>query len=335
MRNDWKYIVLVIFLCVLFPTVLFAFLPGNDARNIKADDSIFQGTASKEEDLQISILHSDGSVAQCPLEEYLVCVLLCEMPVDFELDALKAQAVVARTYTLRRMVTGGKHNNAVVCTDPSCCQGYKDTDSFLESGGKNDALKRLKRAVYDTKKLVLTYGGELIEATYFSCSGGKTEDAKAVWGTDIPYLQATVSPGEERATHYTDTVTFSAEEFQRLIGHDLPENTEGWFGKVIYTNGGGVETILIGGKAYQGTALRSMLSLRSTAFAISAVGDTITVTTKGFGHRVGMSQYGAEAMAVSGSNFQQILAHYFHGTKLTLFDGEMIDKVAVLKYNIA
>jgi len=283
----------------------------------------------------IPVLQQNGTVKDIPLEEYLVCVLLCEMPTDFELDALKAQAVVARTYTLRRAVTGGKHINAVVCTDPSCCQGYKEIQDFLNSNGTEEAVSRLRSAVKQTDRLVLTYDDKLIEATYFSCSGGKTEDAKAVWGTDIPYLQATLSLGEEIAKYYTDTVTFTTAEFQELINCDLPENTGSWFGRVTYTDGGGVATIQIAGKEYTGTALRSLLSLRSTAFVISVVGDTVTVTTKGFGHRVGMSQYGAEAMAMSGSDFQEILSHYFQGTQLELISREVIDKAGLMKYNIA
>ena len=163
---------------------------------------------------------------------------------------------------------------------------------------------------------MLTYQGKLIEATYFSCSGGRTEDALAVWGEDVPYLQSVESPGEEGAAHYVDTVSFTASEFCEKIGKELPGIPAEWIGTIRYTAGGGVETIYIGDEPYSGTQLRSMLNLRSTAFLITAAGDTVTITTKGYGHRVGMSQYGADAMAVQGCSYEEILAHYYPGTKL-------------------
>jgi stage II sporulation protein D len=174
----------------------------------------------------------------------------------------------------------------------------------------------------ETAGQVLRYDGALIEATYFSCSGGMTEDAAAVWGSDLPYLQSTPSPGEEKAEHFTDTVTFTAEEFARRLDiapEGLPAT---WFSEPVYTDGGGILTMEIGGVTFKGTTLRQLLGLNSTAFILSAVGDTITVTTKGFGHRVGMSQYGADAMAVQGSTYEQILLHYYRGTTLEAYSAE-------------
>ena len=262
------------------------------------------------------MLSDDGVCSNMDLEDYVLAVVLREMPAEFEIEALKAQAVVARTYALRRYSEGGKHDTAAVCTDSSCCQGYWSPSEYLSSGGSYSMLEKVKQAVVETKGLVLTYNGEYIEATYFSCSGGQTEDAKAVWGSDIPYLKATESPGEESATHFTDTVFFSSNEFRNLIGKDLPGLPGNWFGMISYTNGGGVDEIEICGELYQGTEIRRRLGLRSTAFVVSAVGDCITITTKGFGHRVGMSQYGADAMAVKGSNYTEILSHYYIGTEL-------------------
>lgn len=249
------------------------------------------------------------------LESYLVGVVLGEMPADFELEALKAQAVVARTYTCRRLLSP-KHESAQVCTDPACCQAYVSKNTYLQSGGTQEGIDRVCQAVEETAGQVLRYQGELIEATYFSYSGGRTEDAAAVWGTDVPYLQSVDSPGEEQATHYIDTVTFTAREFQEKLDLSLTKPVENWLGKVTYTAGGGVATMEIGGREFTGTELRKKLGLRSTAFVMTALQDSITVTTKGFGHRVGMSQYGAEAMAVQGSDYRQILAHYYLGTEL-------------------
>ena len=153
-------------------------------------------------------------------------------------------------------------------------------------------------------------------ATYFSCSGGRTEDAAAVWGSDVPYLQATDSPESAYYDKTIATVTFTAAEFSTALGQDLSGSPATWFGSITYTKGGGVDTMVIGGTTYKGTTLRQKLGLRSTAFTMTAVGDHITVTTRGYGHRVGMSQYGAEAMAAQGSTYEQILRHYYKGTEL-------------------
>lgn len=274
---------------------------------------------AEQETWYIPVLVTGVGVQEMELDTYLVGVVLAEMPVSFEEEALKAQAVVARTYTLKAFLNGGKHSEASVCTDSTCCQSYISTADFIGKGGSMEDVERIENIVTDTEGLVLTYDGALIEATYFSCSGGSTEDAQAVWGTDIPYLQATASPGEEYASHYTDTETFSAQEFQSLLGVSLTGSGSNWFGNVRYTAGGGVATMEIGGEEFTGMELRKLLGLRSTAITMTTDGETITVTTKGFGHRVGMSQYGADAMAVSGSSFQEILAHYYKGTVLETY----------------
>ena len=137
-----------------------------------------------------------------------------------------------------------------------------------------------------------------------------------MWGADFPYLRAVDSPGEEAAPHDTDTVTFTPQAFQNALGRSLSGSPGTWFGPVTYTDGGGVDTMVIAGEVYGGTQLRSLLSLRSTAFTVAATDTQITVTTKGYGHRVGMSQYGADAMAATGSSYAEILAHYYPGTEL-------------------
>ena len=177
-----------------------------------------------------------------------------------------------------------------------------------------------KLALSQTSAQVLTYENFLIDATYFSCSGGQTEDALAVWGEDIPYLQSVSSPGEENAAHFRDSVEFSSQAFQKALGQQLTGAPTDWFGHVEYTKGGGIKSILIGDKRYTGTELRTILDLRSTAFSITTLHDTVVITTKGFGHRVGMSQYGAQAMALSGANYEEILAHYYPGTVIDKAD---------------
>ena len=177
-------------------------------------------------------------------------------------------------------------------------------------------------AAQATAGMVLVYNGNLIEATYFSCSGGQTEDAVAVWGTDVPYLRSVESPGEEFATHYTDTVTYTLAEFLRLLNIvNLPSGVP-LFGEIEHTAGGGVASLQIAGKTFAGTQIRNILGLRSTAFTMSQIGSNVIITTRGYGHRVGMSQYGAEAMAVSGRTFEEILSHYYQGTELVNFVGQ-------------
>ena len=258
-------------------------------------------------------LIGNGSSQELELEEYLVGVVLAEMPASFEEEALKAQAVVARTYTVRAKEGKGKHDDGDICGDSACCQGYLAPADY---GGTEEALSKVRNAVISTTGQVLTYEGKLVEATYFSCSGGTTEDAVAVWGTDVPYLRSVKSPGEEDATYYTDTVRFSVKEFAGRLGINLTGKPDSWFGGAVYTSGGGVDTMVIGGLTFKGTELRKLLGLRSTAFTMAASDESITVTTRGFGHRVGMSQYGADAMAALGSTYEEILTHYYQGTEL-------------------
>ena len=267
-------------------------------------------------DISINVV-TDGKAESMALESYITGVVLAEMPAEFEQDALKAQAVVARTYALRRLEQGGKHENGPVCTDPNCCQGYRSPEQYLSRGGSVEDVAKIEKAVYDTAGQVLTYEGALIEATYFSCSGGQTEDAMAVWGADIPYLQSTASPGEEDASHYSDTVTMTVEEFIACVDTRLPADPSDWFGAVTYTAGGGVDTIRIGERIYKGTEVRAMLALRSTDFTIRYTGKDIEIVTHGFGHRVGMSQYGADAMAAAGNSYHEILTHYYQGTQIS------------------
>lgn len=250
------------------------------------------------------------------LDSYLVGVLLAEMPASFHEEALKAQAVVARTYTQKAEQTGGKHGTGAVCTDPGCCQGYLSPLDYQGKGGTLEAIAKVRQAVEATSGQVLTYQGELIEATYFSCSGGRTEQAVAVWGTDYPYLQSVESPGEEAAAHYADTMCFSPEELASALGREPEGDLDTWFGEPVLTPGGGIATLSIGNTTYTGPQLRSLLGLPSTAFTVEVREEEICFHTSGYGHRVGMSQYGANAMAEQGQAFPQILAHYYPGTEL-------------------
>ncbi len=319
MGTIWKDIAASVFMGMLLPGMLLNFA------SMLLDRQVLYSAPEETEPAQVtsvsnqSLMHlrlPSGQSEERGMEEYLIGVVLAEMPASFETEALKAQAVAARTYTRKAEETGGKHGDGSVCTRSVCCQAYIAPEDYLAQGGTQENLEKIREAVYATAGYVLTYEGELIEATYFSCSGGSTEDAAAVWGTDYPYLQAVDSPGEEQASVYTDTVSFSFRQFQNALGILLEGAPETWFGPVEYTEGGGVASLEIGGESYSGTQLRSLLGLRSTNFSLQTEPDAITVTTKGYGHRVGMSQYGADAMALQGSTYPQILEHYYQGTQL-------------------
>lgn len=307
----------IVFACV-FPSVLVGIFWNYDQNTVTIPNeeiAIEQTTGEVTQEEKLTIKVWDGNQnKEMELEEYITGVVLAEMPAGFHEEALKAQAVVARTYTARKLVLP-KHEDASVCMDSACCQAYCSIDDYLTAGGSEADVAKIRQAVTATENMVLLYMGELIEATYFSCSGGRTEDAVAVWGSDVPYLQSVDSPGEEKATHYMDTVTFSLSSFCEKLGIHDPIGTESLIGQITYTQGGGVKTIMINGAEFTGVTLRQKLGLRSTAFVITAIGNTVTVTTKGFGHRVGMSQYGADAMALSGSSWNEILEHYYQGAQ--------------------
>lgn len=269
-------------------------------------------------DSAVSVCLTDGT--ELALDAYLQRVLLGEMPISFEKEALKAQAVAARTYTAKAM-TGGKHGGKL-CTDSTCCQAFCDAAAFASF--TPEEREKAADAVRETDALVLTYDGALIEATFFSCSGGRTEDAVAVWGTDYPYLRSVESPGEEAAKYDTDSRLVSKRELETALEITLSDNAASWAGAVQLTSGGGVETIELGGKRFLGVYLRKALGLRSTAFTVTPEGDALRFDTRGYGHRVGLSQYGANAMAADGADFREILRHYYPGTALLNY-GEFVE----------
>lgn len=319
MGTIWRDIVTSFIMGMVIPYLLLngVFLP----KSIQEPDPIPATEATEPVTVSTGITvqkrEPDGTVSPMDMEAYLVGVVLAEMPAVFETEALKAQSVAARTYTAKAALTGGKHGDGSICTESTCCQAYISEEDYLARGGTEEDLNKIRSAVWETAAQVLTYEDELIEATYFSCSGGSTEDAVEVWGTAYPYLISVDSPGEENAAYYRNTVSFTPEAFSAALGRKLTGNVKDWFEMAVYTEGGSVSAITICGEVYKGTQLRSLLGLRSAAFAIDASENEILITTKGYGHRVGLSQYGADAMAVQGSGYEQILAHYYPGTQLS------------------
>lgn len=250
----------------------------------------------------------DGQPEEMTLRDYLVGVLMGEMPASYPMEALKAQAVAARTYTLRRLSGGG-----VLSDDPTVCQAYVPVSTAPEKFGDQteELLGKLQTAVEETDGQVLCYNGELISATYFSCSGGRTESAQAVWGGDVPYLVSVESPGEEDSSGYASQAELPVADVKARLGVDDLGVSD-----VSYTEGGGIAAMTIGGKTFSGTELRKLLDLRSTMFTMEIGPETVVFSVTGYGHRVGMSQNGARVMAESGKSYQEILTWYYTGAKI-------------------
>ena len=271
-----------------------------------------QNQAHDQIDVHSVVIVNGDVTERMDIEEYLVGVLLAEMPADFEDEALKAQAIAARTFALHRTMHGSKHPDANVCTSAICCQGYISPDAHIESGGTSVCEQKMRDAVNATKGLALFYEGNIIEATYFSSSGGRTEDAKAVWGVSVPYLMSVESiEGDTAFIKETEK-----EEFCVALG--IPPG-EVYIERPTYTVGGGIERVCINGQTYSGMQLRQKLGLRSTRISFYVGKDTVQISTTGHGHRVGMSQYGADAMAAQGYNYEEILTHYYTGAAIRPF----------------
>ena len=319
----WKGFIQIFLVTLLMPWIICRKIEDSAMRQshfetqiLETEQSITEQAEREKEENIIEVICADTNPEIMPMETYILGVVLGEMPASFPEEALKAQAVVARTYALKRQAENTKHQSGTVCTEPGCCQAYCAPKDYLMSGHNPEQLQKVTQAVQATKDQVLTYEGRLIDATYFSCSGGRTEAAVAVWGSDIPYLQSVESPGEESARVYTKTVTFNREALGDALDITLEGPPHSWFADITFTAGGGVETAQIGGVNYTGTQLRTLLGLSSTAFTVTAEENSVSITTKGYGHRVGMSQYGAQAMANEGKSYVQILSHYYPGTLL-------------------
>ena len=268
----------------------------------------------------------DGEAVQMELDTYLTRVVLSELPASFEPEAMQAQAVAARTFACCQQLRG-KHPDADVCTESACCQACLSEEQLHARLGDGFAAAwdKASAAVQATEDEVLTYDGALIEATYFSCSGGTTEAAAAVWGSDVPYLQSVSSPGEQEAARYQSTETLSPQAFAAAIrtldeGLRLSDDPADWVQGITRTDGGGVDTACIGGRTFTGTQLRRAFGLNSTKFTLQYRSGAFIFDVLGYGHRVGMSQYGAEAIARLGFDYRAILRYYYRGADLTQMD---------------
>lgn len=267
----------------------------------------------------LQVLHH-GGVVPMDLEDYLVGVVRAEMPASFEPEALKAQAVAARTYTLYQIAGGGRHGEAQICTNPGCCQAYIEEADIRARWGSaaDDLCAKTAAAVRETAGEILTYEDEPILAVFHAASPALTRAAGDVWNRDLPYLQSVSSPeGGASVPGYHDTRSFTPEDFKsRLagLGCDFDRPISDWLRNPVTDAAGSVETLEVGGIPLSGTRFRQLLGLRSVCFTWSITENQISFTTTGYGHGVGMSQYGANALAAEGKTYREILAHYYPGT---------------------
>lgn len=274
----------------------------------------------KDGGVQLAVKNGDA-VEIMALDVYLQGVVRGEMPASFELEALKAQAAAERTYVYYQLAAGRKeaHPNADVCTDPSCCNAWLSEEAAREKwGGDFDGWEsRIEEAVAATDGQVALYDGQPILAVFHSSSAGKTAGAGDVWSGDMPYLRSVDSPeGEETVPNYYSAAEFTAAEAKALLAQAHPELTfsggpDKWFGAVEKDKSGRVGTVEVCGAPLRGVEVRRIFSLRSACFTIDAAADRVTFRVTGYGHGVGMSQYGANELARQGRTWQEILLWYY------------------------
>lgn len=270
----------------------------------------------------VRLLGTDGTVRELTLEEYLWGVTAAEMPASFQLEALKAQTVAARTYALRQQRSGtDKHPDADVCGDYTCCQAYLTREQAMESwGGEGERYaQKISAAVAETDGLLCLYEGQPIDALFFSSAAGVTSDAVAVWGASVPYLKSVTSPEGEEVPGWKTVVTFTPQEFAARCGAawsgtDFSAEPSQWLSEPILDEYGAVAQITVGGVTVTGVQARQVLGLRSAHFTVEEItAERITLQVIGYGHGVGMSQYGANALAAEGKRFDEILKWYYTG----------------------
>lgn len=260
---------------------------------------------------EITVYRSNGGVINLNMTDYLIGVVSSEMPASFNLEALKAQSVLARTYALKAKQTGKK------LTDTVSTQSYIDIDQMKNKWGNsfNTYYNKIKNAVENTNGEYLSYNGNYIEALYHSTNNGKTESSLDVFGNYYPYLISVSSEYDKNASSYLRTISMPLDTISNKLGLSL--NNDSVISIISYTDGGNIKEININGNNFSGKKVRELLGLRSADFDISISDNNANITTRGYGHGVGMSQYGANGMANAGYSYKDILSHYYPGTTLT------------------
>ena len=284
--------------------------------------------AGADETAAVRVKLSDGTVSEMTMADYLWRVVAAEMPASFESEALKAQAVAARTYAEVKMAAAvANHPDADVCTDINCCQAYIEPASAAANWGENaDAYtEKIKAAVSGTDGMVALYDGAPIQAVFFSSAAGRTVDAVEVWGNSVPYLTSVESPEGDEVPGYHSTVSVPLETFKSTILAEAPDadlsgDASGWLSNIVHNSAGGVEKVDVGGVTMSGGTVRTLFGLRSANFPVTADSESLTFSVTGYGHGVGMSQYGANALAKEGKPYQEIIKWYYTGVTVARMD---------------
>lgn len=284
-------------------------------------------TVDKETPIITVYNHKLNQNQQMNMEDYLCGVLAGEMSTDFDLEALKAQALAARTYVLYKESQGesSKHRKAVVCTDYKHCQEYKSYEDLEKIKGEEwlkNSYPKIKQAVKETKGQIITYDNKPILPLYFSTSSGKTENSEEVFAASYPYLKSVESPEDKNSPKYISNIKIANQKFVESIKKSYSNiklesaNLSSQIEIIKRSDGGAVEKIRVGNRELSGTQIRSLFKLNSTNFEIKFNDNYLDFTVKGYGHGVGMSQWGAQGMAEEGYKYYEILGHYYSGTKI-------------------
>lgn len=299
-----KKILFFILLIVLVPYIIVTiFIEDNEIKFIF------------KENMKVRVKHEDtGIIDVVPFEEYVTGVLAGEMPTSFHIEALKAQAVAARSYVMKKMEYNKDRDYDVV--DTIMNQVYL-SDDYLRSVWKesyNDKINKIKTAVIETKGEYISYNGDVAEAFFFSTSVGATENSGEIFSKQLPYLVSVSSTWDEISPLYSTNKTISLKEFYNLLGLSYSDTLD--IEKIDTTSTGRVNKIKINGNTFTGGQMIDKLNLRSSFFEITKDGENVVINTKGYGHGVGMSQYGAEGMARAGYAYDQILKYYYTGVEI-------------------
>lgn len=304
--------------CLLFFMIVLIIIPLIIVLIIGQINIVQKGDSSK---IKVYIADKD-TVETMSIKDYLIGVVSAEMPANFEAEALKAQAVAARSYTFKKLEkpSSDSHKGANICTDSTHCQAWISKEKSEENWGgeSSQKYKKIEDAVTKTKDEVVKYKDSIANTVFFSTSSGMTENASDVWGEHIDYLVSVESPGEELSPRYKSEASISLTDFKGKIEKEYKDTdwSKGLIENITRSTAGGIKSADVGGVNISGTKLRSIFGLRSTNFAIREEDQTIYFDVTGNGHGVGMSQYGANYMASQGNDYRSILIHYYSGTKV-------------------
>lgn len=326
MRKILVYILLFVSVCFLIPILL------TNRPNRETSTTVENSVEKNQEETikssqNIKLLHTNtNAVEEVPLEEYLYGVVSAEMPASFEKEALKAQAIVARTYTIYKMQSNnGKHQDADICDNSACCQAWISKENRMSRWNEDERdsnWNKIVDAVNSTSGKIVTYEGKAINAFFHSNSGGKTETTLNVWGgSGYPYLQTVETAGEDTYSQYASELVISKEDFiskfrEKHSDFVIDFSKEDCIKILEYTDGNRVKKVKIGNLEVSGVEVRTILGLRSANFNVEVQENNIKFSVIGYGHGVGMSQTGADSMAKQGSNCEEIIKHFYTGVEI-------------------